>query len=95
MLVLFVPFLLARYVFSMYKDLQENYLQTITSFSTAIETKDPYTNGHSRRVEFYSGIISEELGLSRSTASCCATRRCSTISARSPWMNPSCRRPAR
>lgn len=63
-LVLFVPFLLARYVFSMYKDLQENYLQTITSFSTAIETKDPYTNGHSRRVEFYSGIISEELGLS-------------------------------
>lgn len=63
-LVLFVPFLLARYVFSMYKDLQENYLQTITSFSTAIETKDPYTNGHSRRVEFYSGIIAAELGLS-------------------------------
>ncbi|ADU26229.1 HD-GYP domain-containing protein [Ethanoligenens harbinense] len=63
-LVLFVPFLLARYVFSMYKDLQENYLQTITSLSTAIETKDSYTNGHSRRVEFYSGIIAVELGLS-------------------------------
>ena len=62
-LVLFAPFMLARYVFSMYKDLQENYLQTVTCLATAIEAKDSYTIGHSRRVEFYSGIIAAELRL--------------------------------
>lgn len=62
-LVFFAPFVLARYVFSIYKDLRENYLQTVMSLAAAIETKDTYTIGHSRRVEFYSGVIAVELNL--------------------------------
>lgn len=60
----FLPFMLARYTFTTYKDLQQNYLQTVDSLASAIEAKDPYTSGHSRRVELYCGLIAEEMKLS-------------------------------
>jgi putative nucleotidyltransferase with HDIG domain len=63
-MLIFAPFMLARYVFVLYKDLQDNYLQTIQSLATAIEEKDEYTIGHSRRVEQYSSLIAAELNLS-------------------------------
>lgn len=62
--LIFAPFMLARYVFVLYKDLQDNYLQTVQSLATAIEEKDEYTIGHSRRVEQYSSMIASELNLS-------------------------------
>ncbi|MDR3552443.1 MAG: HD-GYP domain-containing protein [Clostridia bacterium] len=61
--VFFAPFVLARYVFSIYKDLQENYLETVMSLAAAIETKDIYTIGHSRRVEYYCSITANEMKL--------------------------------
>ena len=60
----FLPFMLARYTFTTYKNLQQNYLQTVDSLASAIETKDVYTSGHSRRVEQYSEMIAGELKLS-------------------------------
>jgi putative nucleotidyltransferase with HDIG domain len=63
-LLMFAPFMLARYVFILYKDLQENYLQTVQSLATAIEAKDEYTIGHSRRVEQYCRMIAAEMNLS-------------------------------
>ncbi|HEX3026061.1 MAG TPA: HD-GYP domain-containing protein [Clostridia bacterium] len=70
-LLFFAPFTLARYVFAYYKDLQHSYLQTVKSLTAAIETKDEYTIGHSKRVEFYSGIIAKEMKLS--------ARRCNSL----------------
>lgn len=67
----FCPFLLARYVFIAYKEQQMNFLQTVGSLASAIEAKDAYTIGHSRRVEKYSLMIAKELRLS--------AKRCETL----------------
>ena len=47
----------------LYENIQEVYLSTIEVLATAIDAKDPYTQGHSRRVTIYSVAIAEELGL--------------------------------
>ena len=36
--------------------------QTVEALAEAIDTKDPYTNGHSRRVAEYSKMIAERIG---------------------------------
>jgi putative nucleotidyltransferase with HDIG domain len=40
------------------------FLQTISALASAIETRDPYTGGHTARVTAYSLLLGEELGLS-------------------------------
>lgn len=60
----FAPFMLARWAFKTYKDLQQSYLQTVESLAFAIEAKDEYTSGHSKRVEMYSALIAHEMKLS-------------------------------
>lgn len=70
-ILFFVPLILARYVFVTYKDLQHNYLQTVKSLATAIEAKDAYTSGHSRRVEEYALMIAQQMRLS--------PKRCETL----------------
>ena len=47
----------------LHEELQEVFLQTIEGFAFAIDAKDPYTLGHSRRVTQYSGWIAERLGM--------------------------------
>lgn len=49
----------ARY----YGELRELFLSSIRTLSKAIETKDPYTQGHSERVTLYSLMIANEMGL--------------------------------
>lgn len=45
--------------------LKEGYFSTMKSLALTIETKDPYTRGHSARVVDYALLISDELGLSQ------------------------------
>jgi len=48
----------------LYENIQKVYLSTIEVLATAIDAKDPYTQGHSRRVTQYSVAIAEEMNLS-------------------------------
>ena len=50
-------------VAEMYESTEELFLGVIKSLITAIDAKDPYTQGHSQRVSDYSVMISRELGL--------------------------------
>ena len=48
------------------KKVEEMNLQVVTALATAIDTKDPYTKGHSTRVSQYAVMIAEALGWSKS-----------------------------
>jgi putative nucleotidyltransferase with HDIG domain len=50
-------------VAEMYESTEELFLGVIRSLITAIDAKDPYTQGHSQRVSDYSVMIARELGL--------------------------------
>jgi putative nucleotidyltransferase with HDIG domain len=50
-------------VAEMYESSGELFLGVIKSLITAIDAKDPYTQGHSQRVSDYSVLIARELGL--------------------------------
>jgi len=55
------PLLLARYSFKLYLDSKEQYYNIIKTLTAAIEAKDKYTEGHSRRVEYYSELIAQKM----------------------------------
>lgn len=61
-IVLFFPYLLIRYSFQLVFDMRQAYLNTIKALSSALEEKDPYTKGHSERVEKYSAMLAREVG---------------------------------
>lgn len=42
--------------------LQDSYLMTIEALAAAVEARDPYTHGHTRRVEEYAVIMANALG---------------------------------
>src|SRR5256884_9165805 len=44
--------------------LQDTYLMTIEALAAAVEARDPYTHGHTRRVEEYAVIMAQALGCS-------------------------------
>lgn len=60
----FVPLLLARYVFKMYMELRQSYLDTLGALASALDAKDTYTKGHSDRVAMYAVKIARKLDLS-------------------------------
>jgi HD-GYP domain-containing protein (c-di-GMP phosphodiesterase class II) len=53
-----------RYLKAAFEENNELFLGTILALAQAIDAKDPYTRGHSVRVNRYSMIISRKLGLS-------------------------------
>ncbi|SHE67084.1 HD-GYP domain-containing protein [Alkalibacter saccharofermentans] len=61
-IILFFPYLLIRYSFQLVFDMRQSYLNTIKALSSALEEKDPYTKGHSERVEKYSAMLAKESG---------------------------------
>lgn len=63
-LLLLGPLLLARYSFKLYLDSQSQYYKTVKTLTVAIEAKDEYTEGHSRRVEYYAEKIATRMKLS-------------------------------
>lgn len=64
LLLFTLPLMLARYSFKLYIDSKEQYVNMIAALSSAIEAKDPYTEGHSRRVSEYAVMIAQEMHLS-------------------------------
>jgi putative nucleotidyltransferase with HDIG domain len=67
-LLLLGPLLLARHSFKLYLDSREQYYKTIRTLTAAIEAKDKYTEGHSKRVEYYAGRIARKLRVSSGEA---------------------------
>lgn len=53
-------------VAEMYESSGELFLGVIKALAAAIDAKDPYTQGHSKRVSDYATLISQELGLDQS-----------------------------
>lgn len=47
----------------LYGRIQKHFLATVEALATALEYKDPYTEGHSKRVQKYSVAIAREMGL--------------------------------
>jgi putative nucleotidyltransferase with HDIG domain len=47
----------------LYKGMRDLFVESIKSLANAIDAKDPYTNGHSKRVTEYSVEIGREMGL--------------------------------
>ena len=66
-LLLIVPFVVARQTFQVYQHLEDSYRTTLRALIAVLEAKDPYTRGHSERVAFYSREIAQEMGLSQDT----------------------------
>ncbi len=64
MMLFLGPLLLARYTFKLYMDMKIVYVETITALTNAIDAKDEYTNGHSRRVAEYSEMLGRKMNLS-------------------------------
>lgn len=62
-ILFFGPLLLARYSFRLYIEMRNLYISTIHTLNKAVEAKDPYTSGHSARVEEYSIKLAEAYGL--------------------------------
>jgi HD-GYP domain-containing protein (c-di-GMP phosphodiesterase class II) len=47
----------------LYQNLENVVVGVVLSLTTALEAKDPYTKGHSKRVAEYSVVIGEEMGM--------------------------------
>lgn len=64
LLLFFGPLFLARYSFKLYLNMKEVYVETITALTNAIDAKDEYTNGHSKRVAEYAVMLGKQVKLS-------------------------------
>ena len=63
-----IGFLVTRFNLKNYKERQRNdmeiILQSMNTFISFIDAKDPYTRGHSRRVAMYAAELAKRMGLS-------------------------------
>lgn len=64
-LVILLPMLFIRYSYLTTSKLREANEDLLTALVKAMETRDPYTSGHSQRVSLLAGRIAEEVGLNR------------------------------
>jgi putative nucleotidyltransferase with HDIG domain len=55
---------LAKLNFDLVLSKRQVFLETMEAFALAVEAKDPYTHGHSRRVSLLAEAVARELGLS-------------------------------
>lgn len=49
----------------LYAHLKTQFMETITAMATAIEAKDRYTGGHTKRVALYSELIAKYMGMTK------------------------------
>src|SRR5207237_241569 len=64
LVLLATPVAVARSAFASFLEMRTAHDATISVFLRAIEAKDPYTAGHTKRVARYAAYIGTELGLS-------------------------------
>lgn len=64
-LLIFGPLMIARMSFVQYMDTKRMYFETIETLSTALDAKDEYTNGHSKRVSEYAMGIAHVMKISK------------------------------
>jgi len=62
-LLFMLPLMLARYSFKLYVNVKSNYYKLIQTLTAAMEAKDTYTEGHSRRVGHYAEKLGTYMGL--------------------------------
>ena len=62
-ILMLFPLLLARYAWALYLEAQVQHMKLIHAFVSAMEAKDTYTEGHSRRVETIAVQIAKALKL--------------------------------
>lgn len=60
-ILLLFPIVLARYTFSLYIQTKSQYVETVDALMIAIEARDRYTEGHSKRVAEIAVSIAKEL----------------------------------
>lgn len=60
-LLFIFPIVLARYTFSLYIEAKSKYVETIDVLMHAMEARDPYTQGHTKRVGELASTIAAEL----------------------------------
>ncbi|WP_051569432.1 HD-GYP domain-containing protein [Alkaliphilus transvaalensis] len=63
MLLFFGPLLLARHSFKLYLEMKQVYFETVYALTKTVEAKDPYTDGHSKRVAEYAEKIAKKMGI--------------------------------
>jgi len=64
LLLFFFPLVVSRQVYLRYVDLKAAYLDTVRSLVGALESKDPYTSGHSERVAKLAEAVARSMGFS-------------------------------
>lgn len=64
--ILMFPITLSRYIFILYIESKNKYLETVKALMNAMEARDKYTEGHSRRVAGIVEKIAKELKYSES-----------------------------
>jgi hypothetical protein len=62
-LLLAIPLLAFRHLYKTKRQLEQTNRELLELMVAAIEARDPYTSGHSRRVSHYSRLISQAIGL--------------------------------
>jgi putative nucleotidyltransferase with HDIG domain len=60
-MLLLVPIILTRYTFSLYIQTKSQYVETVDALMLAMEARDKYTEGHSKRVAEISSSIAKQL----------------------------------
>ncbi|MCM0650765.1 HD-GYP domain-containing protein [Clostridium swellfunianum] len=55
------PIILVRYTFYLYLELKSQYIETVDTLMHAMEARDKYTEGHSKRVAEISTLLAKEL----------------------------------
>lgn len=60
-LLIVFPIVLVRYTFYLYLEAKTQYVQTVDTLMNAMEARDKYTEGHSRRVSELSVVLAKEL----------------------------------
>ncbi len=61
----FGPWMVARHTWIVFVQAQRHKSEMIDAFVTAMEARDPYTQGHSKRVSEYAGQIAHRMNLSQ------------------------------